>query len=449
MQVEEREKARIRAASRLIHEAAQPVRVLPSLAWAPEVKERFYAGGERSLPEPTYPAFDPTPSIEKLVEVRRMLAPVTVIDMWLERQAASVEAGARMLATMGTSGFFEHSRSIYGEPTDSMRYVPATSLDLAHKIYEVIDEIAKVEVNVAPLAYYDAEDVAKVLQAGVRNAFDGEAPKIEIMDALSANALASPERICVRRGARFTDRDAEQLLQHEAYIHVATAFNGRAQTDLPSLGDSHPGTDRTQEGLAVLAELMSGTLELDRMRRLADRVIAIQQAIEGADFLDAYRWFLDRLGDRDQAFESARRVFRGGVLSGGAPFTKDVVYLFGLLQTSNALRATFMAGRADCIPLLFVGKLDVFDIPAIAELTAMGLCRPPRYLPPWAADPRFLMALLCYSTFTSGFDERPLREAATRMLAMAPIVRAMPHKLDSPAPPPRPMTAPSDVRAQR
>jgi hypothetical protein len=65
MKVEEREKARIRNASRLIHEAAQPVRVLPSLAWAPEVKERFFAGGERSLPEPTYPAFDPTPSIEK------------------------------------------------------------------------------------------------------------------------------------------------------------------------------------------------------------------------------------------------------------------------------------------------------------------------------------------------------------------------------------------------
>ncbi|MFY9974739.1 MAG: tyrosine/phenylalanine carboxypeptidase domain-containing protein, partial [Chromatiaceae bacterium] len=66
--------------------------------------------------------------------------------------------------------------------------------------------------------------------------------------------------------------------------------------------------------------------ELDRLRRLADRVIAIQMAIDGADFLEVYDFFMERTGDADQAFESARRVFRGGVLTGGAPFTKDVVY---------------------------------------------------------------------------------------------------------------------------
>jgi uncharacterized protein (TIGR02421 family) len=139
-----------------------------------------------------------------------------------------------------------------------------------------------------------------------------------LVDKLSANALATASTISIRRDARFTDRDASQLLNHEAYIHVATSLNGKAQTDLPILAAGHPGTTRTQEGLAVFAEIISGSMELDRMRRLADRVFAIQMAVEGADFLEVYRYFLERIGDPNQAFENARRVFRGGVITAGS-----------------------------------------------------------------------------------------------------------------------------------
>jgi uncharacterized protein (TIGR02421 family) len=142
--------------------------------------------------------------------------------------------------------------------------------------------------------------------------FAEDAPEVTLVDTLSANALATADRIRIRRDARFTDRDAAQLLNHEAYIHVATSLNGRIQTDLPILGAGHPRTTRTQEGLAVFAEIISGTIELDRLRRLADRVFAIQMAIEGADFLEVYGYFLERTGNPDQSFENARRVFRGG-----------------------------------------------------------------------------------------------------------------------------------------
>ena len=172
----------------------------------------------------------------------------------------------------------------------------------------------------------------------------------------------------------------------------------------------------------MFAEIISGTMELDRLQRLAYRVFAIQMAIEGADFLEVYRYFLERTGNPDQAFESARRVFRGGVITGGAPFTKDVVYLFGLLQVSNAIRAIFSAGRSDCLRLLFCGKLDLQDIPALAELTQMGLCRLPRYLPPWASDLRSLLALLTYSTFINQIDMTPMIAVAEKMLESTPVV---------------------------
>lgn len=81
-------------------------------------------------------------------------------------------------------------------------------------------------------------------------------------------------------------------------------------------------------------------MELNRFQRLADRVFAIQMAIEGADFLQVYHYFLERTqGNEDQSFESARRVFRGDIITGGAPFTKDVVYLFGLLRVGGAINA--------------------------------------------------------------------------------------------------------------
>jgi uncharacterized protein (TIGR02421 family) len=239
---------------------------------------------------------------------------------------------------------------------------------------------------------------------------------------LSANALATTSKISIRRDARFTDLDAKQLLHHEAYIHVATSINGKAQSDLPILGAGHPGTTRTQEGLAVYAEIISGSMELDRMRRLADRVFAIQMAIEGADFLEVYRYFLEKTGNEDQSFENARRVFRGGVITGGAPFTKDVVYLLGLLSVSNAIRACFAAGRSDCLKLLFCGKLDIMDIPALCELYAMGLCKAPLYLPPWISDPRYLLALLTYSTFMNQINSEPLTAIAQKLLENAPLV---------------------------
>ncbi|MGB8145875.1 MAG: flavohemoglobin expression-modulating QEGLA motif protein [Chromatiaceae bacterium] len=419
----DREKDRIRAVSGLLHQACKPIRILRALDWAPEVKESFLAGGGRELPQVTYPPFDPTPSIDLVREARRQIVPFTTIDVWLDRHAQFIELGARMLAAVGTPSFFEFGRQLYGEPTAPLRYAAISPLELAQSVLDTIDQLAHIDISTAPPAYHSAEEVAVNLDRAVRAHFGDQAPAIELVDRLSANALATSKAIRVRRGARFTDRDFTQLLHHEAFIHVATSLNGKAQTDLPLLSAGHPGTTRTQEGLAVFAEVISGSIELDRLRRLADRVLAIQMAIEGADFLEVNGFFLDRTGDPDQAFENTRRVFRGGVITGGAPFCKDLVYLLGLLQVNNIMRATFAAGRADCLSLLFCGKLDFFDIPALCELYAMGLCRPPRFLPPWVSDPRHLLAMLTFNVFINRMNLETMIDVARKMLDSAPLVR--------------------------
>src|SRR5688572_33223792 len=75
---------------------------------------------------------------------------------------------------------------------------------------------------------------------------------------------------------------------------------------------------------------------------------SIQMAEDGADFLDLYRFFLGRGHDEENAYDNARRVCRGGLVEGGAPFTKDVCYLDGLLRVTNFLRIALEIGRASC-----------------------------------------------------------------------------------------------------
>ena len=63
------------------------------------------------------------------------------------------------------------------------------------------------------------------------------------------------------------------------------------------------------------------------------------------------------------------------------------------------------------------------DIPALCELYALGLCRPPRFLPPWVSDPRYLLAMLTFSLFTNRLSMEPVVEAAQRLLERAPLVQ--------------------------
>jgi uncharacterized protein (TIGR02421 family) len=343
------------------------------------------------------------------------------VDDWLESVAESIELTARMLAARGTESFLAYNRDLYGTPHTPLRYDLTTPYELAERVHEVLSGLDRIGLSFDVRRDHSAQEVADILSSGVIAHFGpDDAPAIKIVDELSANALATATKIKVRSGARFTARDAAQLLNHEAFIHVLTAVNGRYQTGLPILAIGHPGTTRTQEGLAVFSEFVSGTLELDRFRRLADRVLGVQMVIDGADFVELFMWFSDRSPDPEQAFESTRRNFRGGPATGGAPFTKDCVYLSGFLAVSTFIRAAFVEERLDCVGALFAGKLDLFDIPALVELRRLGLCRSPVHRPPWVLDPGWALTWLTYSTFVSAIDLAAVSDAVGHVLNRAP-----------------------------
>jgi uncharacterized protein (TIGR02421 family) len=410
-----KEADRIRHVSDLLYRATQSVRILSHVSWSSDVRKKFFENGARELPIIEHPDFDMSVAINIVSEARRYIKD-SKVDVWLNRQATFIENSARMLSACGTPDFFKYSKVLYGKPLDVLLDHVTTPLALATRFEAQIQSIAHIDLGAPRHDGFAAETVADKMKTAVNRMFNEDAPEVLVVEELSANATAGPKRIRIRSGASFTDKDVNQLINHEAYIHVATSLNGIAQTDLKILAAGHPGTTKTQEGLAVFAEFITGSIDFDRMRRLSDRVLAIQMSIEGADFLEVYRYFLDRTGNEEQAFENSRRVFRGGVLSGGAPFTKDIVYLEGLLRVHNFLRSIVSSGRIDCLRLLFCGKLDIEDIPILYELSERGLCRAPKYLPPWADDMNFLLCYLTYSAFLNGMDLEHIKTHYDKLL---------------------------------
>jgi uncharacterized protein (TIGR02421 family) len=418
----DQDRQRITTAASQLQKAAQTIRILTHIAWPQEHRRQFLKNNSYRLPKVEYPSFDASETLELLAVARKNIVGESNVSGWLTGIADRLESSARLLCACGTAEYLEHSSALYGTPTEVLRDGSSTSLDLANRFSAIFEKVSKVEVGAPDPACYLADHVAERMREAVGKMFGEHAPEVLVVDELSANALAGPKRIRIRRNAHFTDKDILQLVHHEAYIHVATSLNGQSQKALPILGASHPGSTKTQEGLAVFAEFITGSMDIDRFRRLADRILAIQMAIDGADFVEVFRYFLERVTNPQQAFENARRVFRGGTINGGAPFTKDIVYLDGLLRVHNFLRTIVASGRTDCLQLLFCGKLDVEDIPVLCELAEMGLCQKPTYLPPWAADRRFLLSYLAYSSYLNSIDLSKVRTHYDDLLKHSPRV---------------------------
>lgn len=407
-------------AAGLLRRAERPLRVLRAIQWHPRIAERFFARGARALPRVKYELRDATPTIEGVrAAMRRIEGLRTPEARWLRRQARAIRGAADMLSVVGTPKLHERSAALYGTPAATMLDDKTTTLALARRLDATLGNLDPEQLGPAPRPL-TARQLARRLRVLVRRPFGADAPRVVISKTLSAKLVAGPRRIRVRATADFTEDDVVAMLAHEALVHVATSLNGRRQRRLPILASGHPGTTRTQEGLAVFSELVMGTLSPARFRRLTRRVLAIQMAMEGADFLDVYRFFVERTDEPAQSFEDTRRVFRGAPVTGGSPFTKDNVYLDGLLRVHNFLRSAVQLGRVDVLPLLFCGKLDVEDVPIVGRMLARGLVRPPRYLPPWVERRGMLVSYLAYSGFLDRVRLTPVRHHYAELLEHTP-----------------------------
>jgi hypothetical protein len=95
------------------------------------------------------------------------------------------------------------------------------------------------------------------------------------------------------------------------------------------------------------------------------------------------------------------RIFRGAPLTGGAAFTKDVVYLHGLMEVHTFFRWAMRHQRLELCRYFFAGRMTIADAIALTPMFEDGVLAGPRYLPAWMTRTNGLAGYLAFSVFAS------------------------------------------------
>lgn len=95
--------------------------------------------------------------------------------------------------------------------------------------------------------------------------------------------MNTQKTIKLRKNSLYSRNSLEALTNHEVGVHMLTTINARLQP-LRVLRVGMPVNTMTQEGVAIPGEYLSGTLTIDRMKKLALRVMAAHRMVNGHDF---------------------------------------------------------------------------------------------------------------------------------------------------------------------
>ncbi|UVJ46199.1 flavohemoglobin expression-modulating QEGLA motif protein [Pseudomonas sp. LS1212] len=381
---------------------ARKIRVLEALAWPDGVEERFLAdwrAGRPTLPDVTLEPRNHQSEIESLEALASQCDFGHPAGQFLAMTARSYATAGRMLGAIGTPAFADYSAQLYRRPDFFYPRSQLTALDAARFFLDTTDALLGGQHIPKTVADIPAQDFAEWMQPELDRFFGTGQVKVMVDPGLASKAIAGASRIRLRASALFSELDKGQLLQHEAFVHAATAQNGMLQPNLGCLALGAPRTTATQEGIAMLAELLTGSIDIQRLRRITLRVLAVQQALDGADFIEVFKGFLQAGQTEEESFRSTQRIFRGGDVRGGSAFTKDACYLSGLISVHTLLRVAIRDNRPELVNHLFAGRLTTADVVRLAPLFESGWLQPPRYVPFWARDMRLLAAFFAFSAF--------------------------------------------------
>jgi uncharacterized protein (TIGR02421 family) len=389
-----------------IVDAAKNIKILSRLSWPADKMATFLAHwrqGNPQLPDIVYPAaHDLAEPIKALSEIEKSLHTVQhPIADYLRKTAQSYLTLCELLQSVGTSAIFNFSRSLYGTSGDLLSDGRVSNLDAARHFLEQSAQYYQATHLHEDDYCVSAQVVKEDLEARLADVFPADTVKVVIDPHLASRAAAGATRIRLRGDTCFSGYDVEQLLQHEAFVHSLTALNGRAQPNLKCFGLGSPRTTGAQEGLATFSEMITGAIDIARMERIALRVVGIDMALQGADFIDVFRFFLETGQPETESFSSAMRIFRGAPITGGAAFTKDVVYLHGLMEVHTFFRWAMRNQRMELCRYFLAGRMTIGDAIELSPMFENGTLVGPTYLPPWMTRTNGLAGYLAFSIFAS------------------------------------------------
>jgi uncharacterized protein (TIGR02421 family) len=385
-------------------DCAKEIKVLSNLAWPEELGHNFissWKAGNPVIPQPSYKKHSYPDHIKKLEGIMKAAGTDHPVGAYISRTALSYIRAARMLECIAQPEFTKLSIDLYGQPADSIGKTDVTNLSAAEHFIKSIDEYSHILNTPEPDATITAEELAGMLRTRLEPVFHTHPLEITVDPDLTSKAAASARRLRIRGNTNFSKHDVKQLAEHEGLVHAATMLNGREQPYLKSLGLGSPRTTMTQEGIATFAEFITDAMDVWRLKRIALRIKAVDLALSGANFIDVFKFFLSEGQSDKESFASAARVFRGGDPNGGVAFTKDGVYLEGLIFVHTFLRKAIQSNKVHYPRYLFVGRLTLGDVVALEPFIDSGWIAAPLYQPEWMSNRECLAAYLAYASFAN------------------------------------------------
>lgn len=383
----------IRRLSDRLVEAQRTLRILEPIHWPPEIEAQFFASNCRELPRMRREVYDRHPlpfhSRSKTKELRELegdirfqLGHANACSQMMVQRCQDYRQVVELLAGRGTPEFARTSQRLFGSTRWKPRKNAPSLRALGRLARQAVNHLTGPECRHEE-AIHDARAAADILGERLRRYFGADVQfRMRLTNDLTADASAGGATINIRGDARFTDWEIRLLEVHEGWVHLATTLNGRDQPCCAFLGKNSPTATVTQEGLAILTEILTGTSHPKRLLRLANRIEAVGMVEDGADFLDVFRFYGEQGESPPSSYQQTHRVFRGALPSGCGPFTKDLGYSKGLILLLEFLDRAERAGQFKETGLLFCGKTCVNELPHLAQLADEGIIKVPDFVPP-------------------------------------------------------------------
>ena len=401
----------VRVLSDRIVAAQTPIRILDAVKWDDNVRQAFLKAKGKALPEVDRAWYQSRPlgfdatavrvefqSIER--EVTRQLGQFNPVGQIMRRMCREYRMVVRMLEARGTEDFGLISQELYGAASDAFHAGDPTLADLGMMLSDYLNNIDGRGDLKDEIKNLTAKEAVDMLQSRLNRVFGETEGTIRVFesDGIVADAAAGADYIKIRADAMFNERDVRALEVHEGLVHVGTTLNGLNQPICTFLAKGPPSSTVTQEGLAILMEVIAFASYPSRLRKLTNRTRAIHMVEEGADFLQVFDFFQEQGFGMAESYGNASRVFRGSTPT-GLPFTKDLSYLKGFIMVYNYIQLAVRKGKLEQVSLLFCGKTTLEDMRILRQLVEEGLVAPPKYLPEQFRDMTALSAWMCFSNF--------------------------------------------------
>lgn len=380
-------------------EISAGIKLLGNVSWPSTFEDQFlaaYKKGRTHLPEVLYKKIDYSEQKSQLNSLLHSFTATDPLELFTKRTLESYLDAIELNACVGTKDFTALSKKVFGVPGDLLPGSKTSNIQAAEQLVNLAMDFTPPFIQDQKFNI-EAEDIKAYMDRRIKGAFKGAGPQVVIVDRLSAKATATPRTIKIKAGANFSQYDFKQLFYHEIMTHSLTALNGESQPILKCLGRGALRTLKTQEGLATFAELITGSMDIQRLKRLALRILAIDIALNGASFLDVFEFFLSKGQGESESFSATHRVFRGGFPDKNIVFTKDCIYLEGLINVHTFFRWAMKHGKLDLCHLLFCGRLSLDDVFDLEEAYNYQWVAPPSYTPAWFEKIEGLAGTLSFS----------------------------------------------------